>query len=66
MSLDSMKSRIAYIFSLGNAFYQVKRAIQDTLNDAKNIDKAFASIAMVTDKTVSGLWEHYGEYAEMA
>lgn len=65
-SLDSMKSRIAYVFSLGNAYYQLRRVLQNTLEDVKNIDKAFASIAMVTDKTVSGLWEHYGEYASMA
>jgi hypothetical protein len=61
-----MKSRIAYVFSLGNAYYQLRRVLQNTLEDVKNIDKAFASIAMVTDKTISGLWEHYGEYASMA
>ena len=65
-SLDSLKTRAAYILSIGNAFYQIKRAITDTLNDIKSIDKAFASIAMVTDKTISGLWQRYGEYAQMA
>ena len=65
-SLDSLKTRIAYVFSLGNAYYQLRRMLQNTLTDVENIDKAFASIAMVTDKTVSGLWEHYGEYAAMA
>lgn len=65
-SLDNLKMRAAYILSIGNAFYQIKRAITDTLNDIKSIDKAFASIAMVTDKTISGLWQRYGEYASMA
>ena len=65
-SLDMLKTRAAYILSIGNAFYQVRRAITDTLNDIKSIDKAFASIAMVTDKTISGLWQRYGEYAQMA
>ena len=65
-SLDNLKTRAAYILSIGNAFYQIKRAITDTLNDIKSIDKAFASIAMVTDKTISGLWQRYGEYAQMA
>lgn len=65
-SFDNLRNRITYIFSLGNAFYQVKRVLQSTLEDAKNIDKAFASIAMVTEKTVSGLWERYREYADLA
>lgn len=66
MSLDSMKSRIAYVFSIGNAYYQLRRVLQNTLEDVKNIDKAFASIAMVTDKTISGLWGTYEQYAQMA
>ena len=65
-SLDMMKSRIAYIFSIGNAFFQVRKVLTDTFRDIENIDKAFASIAMVTDKTISGLWAHYDEYAQMA
>ena len=65
-SLDMLKSRVAYVLSISNAFYQVKRAVTETLSDISNIDKAFASIAMVTDKTISGLWQRYGEYAQMA
>lgn len=65
-SLDMMKSRIAYIFSIGNAFFQIRKVLTDTFRDIENIDKAFASIAMVTDKTISGLWAHYDEYAQMA
>jgi hypothetical protein len=58
-----MKSKIAYIFSIGNAFFQIRKVLTDTFRDIENIDKAFASIAMVTDKTISGLWAHYDEYA---
>lgn len=65
-TLDRLKSRIGYIFSLGNAYYQLRRVLKQTLTDVNNIDKAFASIAMVTEKTVGGLWEHYGEYATLA
>ena len=65
-SLDMMKSKIAYIFSIGNAFFQMRKVLTDTFRDIENIDKAFASIAMVTDKTISGLWAHYDEYAQMA
>lgn len=65
-SLDNIKSRIGYIFSLGNAYYQLRNILKQTLNDVNDIDKAFASIAMVTEKTVDGLWEHYTQYATLA
>lgn len=65
-TLDRLKSRITYVLSLTNVYYQLRRVLTQTLNDVNNIDKAFASIAMVTEKTVNGLWEHYGEYAQLA
>ena len=65
-TLDDLKSKIAYVFSLGNAYQQVKNVIQSTYNDVTNIDSAFASIAMVTNKTISQLWESYSDYAQMA
>lgn len=65
-SLDSLKSKIAYVFSLSNAYQQVRQALTDTFNDIKSIDSAFASIAMVTEQTISGLWDSYGDYAKMA
>ena len=40
--------------------------VQQTFNDIEKIDKAFGSIAMVTNKTVADLWQSYGDYQEMA
>lgn len=65
-SLDALKSRIGYVLSLGNAYYQVRSIISQTYQDINNLDKAFASIAMVTDKTVSQLWDTYSDYTDIA
>ena len=65
-TLDRLRSRVTYVLSLTNVYYQLRRVLTQTLNDVNNIDKAFASIAMVTEKTVNGLWEHYSEYAQLA
>lgn len=65
-TLDQLKSRIAYIFSLGNAYYQLRNIIRQTFSDVQSLDKAFASIAMVTDKTVAGLWNTYSQYTDIA
>jgi hypothetical protein len=42
------------------------RAVKQTFEDIKGIDKAFASIAMVTDYDISELWEQYDDYAKIA
>lgn len=65
-TLNQLKSRIAYIFSLGNAYYQLRNIIRKTFSDVQSLDKAFASIAMVTDKTVAGLWDTYSQYTDIA
>lgn len=65
-TLDQLKSRIGYLLSFGNAYYQLRNIIRQTFTDVQKLDKAFASIAMVTDKTVQDLWSTYGDYSEMA
>lgn len=65
-TLAQLKNRIAYIFSLGNAYYQLRNIIRKTFSDVQSLDKAFASIAMVTDKTVAGLWDTYSQYTDIA
>lgn len=68
--LDSTMSRmqmwITNILSIGNAWRKFTQIIRQTFNDVQKLDKAFASIAMVTDKTVEGLWATYDQYADMA
>ena len=65
-TLDQLKNRIGYLLSFGNAYYQLRNIIRQTFTDVQKLDKAFASIAMVTDKTVQDLWSTYGDYSEMA
>lgn len=65
-SFDSMRDRAKQFLSIGAAISGVKRVIQSTFNSVKELDEAFASIALVTSNTVEGMWQHYGEYAEIA
>lgn len=57
---------ITNIFSLTSAIYGLRRVITGALEDIKELDQAFASIAMVTDYSVSDMWKQYDKYAEMA
>lgn len=65
-TLDQLKNRIGYLLSFGNAYYQLRNIIRQTFTDVQKLDKAFASIAMVTNKTVQDLWSTYSDYSEMA
>lgn len=65
-SVKKMQTWLTNILSLTNAWRKFNQIIRKTFSDVQRLDKAFASIAMVTDKTVAGLWETYGEYADMA
>lgn len=53
-------------FSVTSVINTLKKQIRDTYNDVKKLDKAFASIAMVTSNSVQGMWSSYGRYASMA
>lgn len=61
-----MTNRIAMFFTFNNVLNMIQNTIRSTFNELKEIDKAFASIAMVTNKTISELWTTYGDYAEIA
>jgi hypothetical protein len=54
------------LFSISSVFNGIKNAIRQTYQDVKQLDKSFASIAMVTSKTLGDLWSSYGQYAKMA
>lgn len=65
-TFDNLKSVITQVLSLTSAWNGLKRVIQETYNDVKNLDKAFASIAMVTNYSVDEMWGSYDQYADMA
>ena len=63
---DNISNTVKNALSIGNAWAQVRTIVQNTFEDVKRLDKAFASIAMVTDQTVGGLWDTYDQYAQIA
>lgn len=65
-SFERAKDAIKTFLSLGTAISGLRNVVQQTFNDIKELDAAFASIAMVTDYSVEQMWESYGSYAEMA
>lgn len=65
-TFDHFLRYIQYTFSLVNGIRVLRRVIQSTFNDVKSLDKAFASIAMVTNYSVQDMWKSYDDYAEMA
>lgn len=64
--VNNLKTTVTTLFSLGTALREARKIIMETFEDVKKLDAAYASIAMVTDKTVAQLWDTYGEYASMA
>ena len=65
-TFDQISNRLKYMLSFMNAWNVALRTLRQTFSDVQNIDKAFSTIAMVTDKTISNLWEQYDEYAKIA
>ncbi len=65
-SFERMGQRINQLFGIGTAFREIRKVIQQTFQDTQNLDKAFASIAMVTDYSVEDMWSSYSDYADMA
>lgn len=65
-TFENIKGYIASYLSLGAAVSKVSSEIRKTWEDTKELDQAFASIAMVTDYSVQGMWNSYEQYNEMA
>ena len=64
--LDQVKSRIQYFFGLNNAINLVRRAIRSAVSTIKELDKAMTETAVVTNFTVSDMWEQLPEYTKRA
>ena len=65
-TFDQISNRFKYMLSFMSMWNLGLRTVRQTFEDIKGIDKAFASIAMVTDYDISGLWEQYDDYAKIA
>lgn len=64
--INAVIGQVTRMFSLTAIFNSIRNAIRQTITDLTNLDKSFASIAMVTDKTLGGMWASYGDYNKMA
>jgi TP901 family phage tail tape measure protein len=53
-------------FSATSLFNGLRNQIKQTFNDVKTLDKAFGSIAMVTNETLKSMWGNYNQYNQMA
>ena len=65
-SIENLRQRILFLFSATSIFYKIRAELNKTFESVKQLDKSFASIAMVTDKTLSDMWAQYDKYADMA
>ena len=65
-TFDKLKSRVLMFFSVTSIFNSVRNEIKKTYEDVKQLDKSFASIAMVTEYSVNEMWSSYSQYADMA
>jgi len=66
VEISNLQRTLMSMFSITAVFNSIRNAIRKTLEDIKTLDKSFASIAMVTTKSVEEMWSSYGNYASMA
>ena len=64
--VSALKSRIQYFFGLSNAVNLAKRAVRQAVNTIKDLDKVMTETAVVTDFSVSDMWEQLPEYTKRA
>lgn len=63
---NRLTDRLKYMFGFTAMFNKLRQVIRSTFNDIQALDKAYASIAYVTNETVADLWSTYSDYATMA
>lgn len=64
--VDMLKSRISYFFGLTNSVYLLRRALTSALETVKELDKTMTEAAVVTDFSVSDMWEKLPQYTKEA
>ena len=65
-SFQQLKNHVLMFFSVSSLISIFRQQIRKTFDDVKTLDKSFASIAMVTTKSVGDMWQQYNQYADMA
>lgn len=64
--LKQLASRATSLIGIGAVFNYITRGVRDAWSKIKDLDKEFTSIAVVTDKTTSQLWQSFSTYSQMA
>lgn len=64
--LDMMQYRIQYFFGLNNSIQLLKRGLRQAYNTVKELDSAMTETAVVTDFTVSDMWNQLPLYTKTA
>lgn len=64
--IEALHQRFLSFFGMQNAIQLFKRAIREAYQAVKELDKAMTETAVVTDFSVSDMWEQLPEYTKMA
>lgn len=65
-SMEQMKSRIQYFFSINNAVQLLQRTLRSAFNTVKELDAAMTETATVTDFSVGDMWDQLPKYTAAA
>ena len=64
--MEQLKNQVLQFFSIGNAVQLFKRAVKSAFDTVKELDATMTETAVVTDFTISDMWEQLPTYAAEA
>lgn len=64
--MEQLKNQVLQFFSIGNAIQLFKRAVKSAFDTVKKLDATMTETAVVTDFTVSDMWEQLPKYTAEA
>lgn len=64
--MENLKNQVLDFFSITNTIQIFKNAVHDAFNTVKELDAAMTQTAVVTDFSVSDMWDKLPEYSEQA
>ena len=64
--IENLKNQVLDFFSITNAIQIFKNAVRDAFDTVKELDAAMTQTAVVTDFSVSDMWNKLPEYSEQA
>lgn len=64
--MEQLKNQVLQFFSIGNAVQLFKRAVKSAFDTVKKLDATMTETAVVTDFTVSDMWEQLPTYTAEA